>query len=121
MSILPEDIKDKRKLIIVLEKAGIKVCRVGKHDVLLNSDEHKHYIQEKLQQCPSDYRPDITHQCLLTLMDSPLNRSGLLKVYVTTVDNHVIELHPKTGIPRTFNKFAELMVQLMKKLRIRAN
>jgi rRNA small subunit pseudouridine methyltransferase Nep1 len=105
----------------VLEKAGLKVCRVGKHDALLNSDEHKNYIQERLNQNPSDYRPDITHQCLLTLMDSPLNRAGMLKVYITTIDNHVIELHPKTGIPRTFRKFAELMVQLMKKLRIRAN
>lgn len=58
---------------------------------------------------PADYRPDITHQCLLMLMDSPLNRAGLLQVYIHTERNVLIEINPQTRIPRTFNRFCGLM------------
>jgi rRNA small subunit pseudouridine methyltransferase Nep1 len=30
----------------------------------------------------ADYRPDITHQTLMTLLDSPLNKSGKLMMLV---------------------------------------
>ena len=40
-------------------------------------------------------RPDITHQTLLALFDSPLNRANLLQVYVRTVKNVLIEINPQ--------------------------
>lgn len=46
--------------------------------VLLSGDEHADYIMKKLHKDPADFRPDITHQSLLTLMDSPLNKAGKL-------------------------------------------
>lgn len=57
-------------------------------------------------------RPDITHQCLLMLLDSPLNRAGLLQVYIHTCNNVLIEVNPQTRIPRTFKRFAGLMGEL---------
>ncbi|KJE91388.1 C2f protein, variant [Capsaspora owczarzaki ATCC 30864] len=65
-------------------------------------------------------RPDIAHQCLLTLLDSPLNKSGHLQVFVHTEKNVLIEVNPHTRIPRTYKRFAGLMVQLLHKLSIRA-
>ncbi|CAO3634496.1 unnamed protein product [Cunninghamella echinulata] len=65
-------------------------------------------------------RPDITHQCLLTLLDSPLNKAGLLQVFIHTQKNVLIEVNPHIRIPRTFKRFAGLMVQLLHKLSIRA-
>ncbi|XP_014664249.1 PREDICTED: ribosomal RNA small subunit methyltransferase NEP1-like [Priapulus caudatus] len=65
-------------------------------------------------------RPDITHQCLLMLMDSPLNRAGLLQVFVRTEQNVLIQINPQTRIPRTFDRFCGLMVQLLHKLSIHA-
>lgn len=43
------------------------------------------------------------------LMDSPLNRAGLLQVYIRTEKNVLIEINPQTRIPRTFKRFAGLM------------
>lgn len=55
------------------------------------------------------------------LLDSPLNRAGLLQVYIHTSNNILIEINPQTRIPRTFKRFAGLMVQLLHKFSIRAN
>lgn len=43
------------------------------------------------------------------LLDSPLNRAGLLQVYIHTSNNVLIEVNPQTRIPRTFKRFAGLM------------
>ena len=51
----------------------------------------------------------ISAQCLLMLMDSPLNRAGLLQVYVHTEKNVLVEVNPSTRIPRTFERFCGLM------------
>ena len=119
--LIKEDIKDERKIFIVLEKANLEVAAFKKHEtVLLNGDDHANYIMNKLKKDPADFRPDITHQCLLTLMDSPLNKAGKLQVYVTTASNQVIKVHHSTRIPRTFKRFSSLFAQLLKRLSIRA-
>jgi rRNA small subunit pseudouridine methyltransferase Nep1 len=48
-------------------------------------------------------------QCLLTLLDSPLNKAGLLQVYVQTAKGVLIEINPSVRIPRTFKRFSGLM------------
>lgn len=58
---------------------------------------------------PGTCRPDITHQSLLMLFDSPLNRAGLLQVYIHTTKNVLIEINPQTRIPRTLKRFGGLM------------
>lgn len=92
---------------------------VGKSFELLNCDDHIQQMR-KFKKDPAFCRPDITHQCLLMLFDSPLNRAGLLQVYVHTEKNVLIEINPQTRIPRTFKRFSGLMVQLLHKLCIRA-
>ncbi|KAL3858248.1 hypothetical protein ACJMK2_012845 [Sinanodonta woodiana] len=113
-----KDLKEKR-LIIVLEKASLETVKVGKQFELLNCDKHKG-LAKKYKRDASQCRPDIVHQCLLMLMDSPLNRAGLLQVYVHTERNVLIEINPQTRIPRTFDRFCGLMVQLLHKLSIHA-
>ena len=48
-------------------------------------------------------------QCLLTLLDSPLNKAGLLQVYIRTAKGVLIEVNPHVRIPRTFKRFSGLM------------
>ena len=48
-------------------------------------------------------------QCLLTLLDSPLNKAGLLQIYIHTVKGVLIEVNPHVRIPRTFKRFSGLM------------
>lgn len=111
--------KQAKRLIVVLENANLESVKVGKNYELLNCDRHKQQIV-KMKKDPSECRPDILHQCLLMLFDSPLNRANLLQVYVHTLKNVLIEINPQTRIPRTFDRFCGLMVQLLHKLNIRA-
>src|SRR5271156_6413452 len=60
-------------------------------------------------------------QCLLTLLDSPLNKAGLLQIYIHTSRGVLIEVNPSVRIPRTFKRFSGLMVQLLHKLYIRSD
>lgn len=54
-------------------------------------------------------------------MDSPLNKAGKVKaVYVSTRSNVLFEVNTRTKLPRTYKRFAGLMVQLLQKLSIRA-
>lgn len=97
-----------RKVIVVLVKASLETVKTKKGYELISADSHKHILQ-KLSKNPSEYRPDILHQCLLTLLDSPLNKAGLLEVYIQTEKNVLIEVHSSIRIPRTFKRFAGLM------------
>lgn len=125
---LPKTFQEKettRRAIVVLEGATLEIAktsgRAGKDAryVLLSGENHSGLLK-KHGKNPADYRPDITHQCLLTLLDSPLNRAGKLQVYIHTAKNVLIEVNPKTRIPRTFDRFAGLMVQLLHKLSVRS-
>ncbi|KAM5262525.1 ribosomal RNA small subunit methyltransferase NEP1 isoform 1-T1 [Ctenodactylus gundi] len=108
-----------RRLIVVLEGASLETVKVGKTYELLNCDKHKSMLLKNGRD-PGKVRPDIAHQSLLMLMDSPLNRAGLLQVYIHTEKNVLIEVNPQTRIPRTFDRFCGLMVQLLHKLSVRA-
>lgn len=68
-----------------------------------------------------DYRPDVTHQSLLALLDSPLNKAGLLQVYISTQQKALIEVSPTLEVPRTFRAFSALMAQTLTKLKVRAS
>ena len=111
--------KEEKRLIIILENANLESCKTGKEFSLLNIDEHKGLLSKNGRDF-STARPDITHQCLLMLFDSPLNRAGLLQVFIRTANNVLIEINPATRIPRTFKRFCGLMVQLLHKYSIAA-
>jgi len=122
-----------RRLYVILEQACLEAYRIGSVSgakggkggregevkyTLLNCDDHQG-ILAKTGRDIADARPDITHQCLLTLLDSPLNKAGLLQVYIHTARGVLIEVNPHVRIPRTFKRFSGLMVQLLHKLSIR--
>ncbi|XP_065827438.1 ribosomal RNA small subunit methyltransferase NEP1-like [Oscarella lobularis] len=108
-----------KRLIVVLENCSLETVKCGKKFELLNCDDHKSILRRNGRDL-SSARPDITHQCLLMLLDSPLNRAGHLQVFLHTERNVLIEISPHTRIPRTFPRFCGLMVQLLHKLSIRA-
>ncbi|GFE55720.1 ribosome biogenesis related protein nep1 [Babesia ovis] len=67
-----------------------------------------------------DSRVDILHQSLLVLLDSPLNKSGLLKVLIRTDDNNLIDVSPHLRVPRTPKQFDTLLVYLMYKRHVKS-
>ncbi|KAI1496019.1 essential for mitotic growth 1 [Biscogniauxia marginata] len=125
--------KDSQRLIVVLSNASLETYKAShggggpgrmgmqREDKysLLNSDEHIG-VMRKMNRDISDARPDITHQCLLTLLDSPINKAGKLQIFIHTAKGTLIEVSPTVRIPRTFKRFAGLMVQLLHRLSIRS-
>ncbi|KAI1262048.1 Alpha/beta knot methyltransferase [Xylariaceae sp. FL1019] len=128
---IPASDKDTQRLIVVLSNASLETYKASHGGAgrmgmqredkysLLNSDEHIG-VMRKMNRDISDARPDITHQCLLTLLDSPINKAGKLQIYIHTAKGVLIEVSPTVRIPRTFKRFAGLMVQLLHRLSIRS-
>lgn len=107
-------------VVFVLESTPLEAAKVGKAYAILNGDDHKGFLQRHKKD-PAEYRPDILHQTLLAILDSPLNKAGRIKaVYVHTQKNVLFEVNVHTKLPRTFKRFCGLMVQLLQKLSIRA-
>ncbi|KAI8322466.1 Nep1-domain-containing protein [Martensiomyces pterosporus] len=123
---VPKTMQEKNetsRLIVVLEAASLETYKVGKSAdakyQLLNCDDHQG-ILARMGRDIAESRPDITHQCLLTLLDSPLNKTGRLQIYIHTSNQVLIEINPQVRIPRTFKRFSGLMVQLLHKMSIRS-
>lgn len=60
-------------------------------------------------------RPDIAFHVLLQALGSPLNREELLRTYVHTVDDKVIDVDPQIRLPRNYDRFIGLLEQLYEK------
>ena len=89
--------------------------------VLLNCDDHASFLRRHGRD-PATSRPDIAHQALLALLDSPLAKAGKIKaLYVTTAKNVVVRINPAVRLPRTFKRFCGLFSQLLQKLSVRAS
>jgi len=80
-------------------------------ETLLDRSLH-HYAMTGLPGQEKRGRPDILHVCLLEAMGSPLNRTGNLRVWVSTQQGYVVEIDPSTRPPRDYNRFNNLMEQL---------
>lgn len=59
-------------------------------------------------------RPDIVHRMLLQALHTPLNKSGLLQIYVHTIRDQIIEVNSNVRLPTNYNQFVGLMEQLFK-------
>lgn len=100
-----------QQVIVLLDLATLEIVKTKKGDFqLLNCDDHVS-LMRKHNKDPSAYRPDIIHQELMAVLDSPLNKAGKMKIYIHTEKNVLIEINPKTRIPRTFKRFSGLMVR----------
>ncbi|KAG4169301.1 hypothetical protein ERO13_A12G087250v2 [Gossypium hirsutum] len=111
---------NKNRVIFVLEKLHQKLLKLERSFQLLNSDDHANFLR-KNNNNPADYRPDITHQALLSILDSPINKAGRLQaVYVRTEKGVLIEVKPHVRIPRTYKRFSGIILQLIQKLNITA-
>ncbi len=103
---VPPEIADHRVVRWWARKRGRRPT-----ELLLDSSLF-HPALRKLEDGYRRGRPDIVHRCLLLSLDSPLNREGLLRVYVHTRNDEVIEVDPETRLPRSFHRFAGLMEEL---------
>ncbi|MEM0288042.1 MAG: ribosome biogenesis protein [Nitrososphaerota archaeon] len=79
-------------------------------------DRSYHYMAMKgLQQEYKRGRPDIAYHILLDVTASPIYKKGLLKLYMHTIDNHVIDVSYGLRPPRTYVRYEGLIRELFKK------
>jgi rRNA small subunit pseudouridine methyltransferase Nep1 len=63
-------------------------------------------------------RPDIVHNTLLQILETPLNWEGSLRVFVHTQDDYVISINPKIRLPKNYVRFIGLIEQLFAEARV---
>ena len=57
-------------------------------------------------------RPDIVHNALLQVLETPLNWENHLKVAIHTQDGYLITVNPKIRLPKNYSRFVGLVEQL---------
>jgi len=106
LEVVPNDLWNHPAIWKHAEKKGKKPM-----EVLLDRSYH-HSAMLKLERAEKRGRPDIVHVTLLEALGSPLNKEGLLQIFIHTIGDHVIWLNPKVRIPRNYNRFVSLIEQL---------
>jgi rRNA small subunit pseudouridine methyltransferase Nep1 len=87
--------------------------RRGRRPTEILLDSNLHYpAMRSLPDADRRGRPDIVHVCLNAALDTPLNREGLLRLYVHTRQNQLITMDPSVRLPRGYNRFAGLIEHL---------
>jgi rRNA small subunit pseudouridine methyltransferase Nep1 len=67
-----------KQVIVIFDKASLETVKSKKGDYeLLNCDDHLS-LMKKYNKDPALYRPDIIHQELMAVLDSPMNKAGLI-------------------------------------------
>ncbi len=79
---------------------------------LLDNALH-HSAMKSLKHFEKRGRPDILHSCLLNALGSPLNKSGLLTIYIHTIHGKIFKIDPELRIARNYNRFKGLMAKLL--------
>ncbi len=80
--------------------------------LLLDSNAHRAALQQ-LDGGERRGRPDILQYCLLTLLESPLNKQGGLEVGIHTRDGHWIRVKPETRLPRGEARFQGVFARVL--------
>ena len=111
LELIPEEIKNR--------PAIQKNVKKDYYPSLLLDNALHHSAMVKLKDVGKRGRPDITHNCLLNALGSPLNKSGNLKLYIHTLNNKIFEINPQIKIARNYNRFKGLMAKLLKENEIR--
>jgi len=81
-------------------------------EILLDRSFH-HSAMAKLKDSEKRGRPDLVHGALLSVTGTPLYLEGKVKVFVHTYDDVVVEVLPKTRIPKSYLRFRGLMEQVL--------
>lgn len=67
----PEDRSN--RLVVILDNCCLETAQTKHGFELLNKDDH-FWLIKKRRRDPEDFRPDLVHQTLMALLDSPLNK-----------------------------------------------
>lgn len=118
MQIVPDEIRSHPQIRQYADRRG-KVPE----EVLLDRAFH-HSAMKRLsrsrQRAPPEKmgRPDIVHNTLLQILETPLNWEKHLRVLVHTQDERIITVNPSIRLPKNYTRFVGLIEQLFKEGRV---
>ncbi|MBY8997273.1 MAG: 16S rRNA methyltransferase [Candidatus Thorarchaeota archaeon] len=92
--------------------------RGKKTNELLLDQTHHGQSMTKLSDYERRGRPDIIFLSLLSILETPLCKEGLLSVHLHLQDGQIIEVQPDVRLPRNYDRFVGLMEQLLLKGRV---
>jgi len=106
VELVPPELTKHPSILKLAKKRGKKPS-----EILLDRSYH-HAAMRSIKDAERRGRPDIVHTTLLELLGTPLNREGLLQIYVHTVDNRVVEIDSNVRLPVNYDRFVGLLEQL---------
>lgn len=80
---------------------------------LLLDQTHHGRAMTKLLESERRGRPDITFLSLMSILETPLCKEGLLSVHLHLQDGRIIEVRSDVRLPRNYERFVGLMEQLL--------
>ena len=104
---VPAEIQNHPEIIRYAKRRGKKPG-----EVLLDRSYH-HSAMMRLKNAERRGRPDIVHFSLLEALGSPLNKGGLLDLYVHTFDDCILSVDRVVRLPKNYNRFVGLMEDLL--------
>ncbi|XP_054804087.1 uncharacterized protein LOC129307220 [Prosopis cineraria] len=114
----PQNVRS--QAIFILDNASLQKGLVRKKWKILSSDDDAHLLLNQKKNL-NDYRPDIVHEALRSILDSPLNKAGMVAAIYVKIDKGVLfEVTPHVRLPRTCKRFCGVILELLQKSRVRA-
>jgi len=81
-------------------------------EILLDRSFH-HSAMSKLKDSEKRGRPDLVHVTLLSVTGTPMYLDGMVRVFVHTYDDVVLEIANRTRIPKNYVRFRGLMEEAL--------
>ena len=105
---VPEDLYNEPDSISYARRRSKDISKILLDSNYMHTAIDKHYPGESKRRG----RPEIIHIALLVALESILNRSNGMRLYIHTRENFVIGVNWETRIPRSYNRFLGLIENL---------
>ncbi|MHA1135375.1 MAG: hypothetical protein ACTSSE_02700 [Candidatus Thorarchaeota archaeon] len=100
--------------ISALKQIQKHAARRGKKSIELLLDQSHHGREmTRLEDGLQRGRPDIVFHSLMSILETPLCKSGNLTVHLHLQDGRIIEVNPEVRLPRNYDRFVGLFEQLL--------
>ncbi|BFG19805.1 hypothetical protein CerSpe_060790 [Prunus speciosa] len=104
---------NKVRAIFVVENASLTKGFVRKRWKILDSEEDADFLLKQKKDL-NDFRPGRVYEALRAILDSKLNKAGMVgAVYVKTDQGVLFEIKPHVRIPRTCKRFCGVILELL--------
>lgn len=107
LEVVPKEIRSKPAVVSDSKRRGIDAS-----EILLDRSFH-HSAMLRLKDSEKRGRPDLVHGALLSVTGTPLYLAGRVKAFVHTYGDVVIQIAPKTRIPKSYLRFRGLMEKVL--------